>query len=66
MNSVWGMFIYLSLCLILVLIFQRSSNRYSEFGPVLHPLSKPGPDARLAGGSSGGSAAAVALNECDL
>ncbi|TIA92195.1 hypothetical protein E3P99_00792 [Wallemia hederae] len=39
-----------------------SSNRYSDFGPVLHPLS----NERLAGGSSGGSAAAVALNECDF
>ncbi|TIB13856.1 hypothetical protein E3P77_01743 [Wallemia ichthyophaga] len=36
-----------------------SSNRFSHFGPVLHPLSSD----RLAGGSSGGSAAAVALNQ---
>ncbi|TIB76574.1 amidase signature enzyme [Wallemia mellicola] len=39
-----------------------SSNRYSDFGPVLHPFSPE----RLAGGSSGGSAAAVALQECDF
>lgn len=40
-----------------------SLNIYSAHGPVVNPLSKEG-EPRSAGGSSGGSAAAVAANMC--
>jgi aspartyl-tRNA(Asn)/glutamyl-tRNA(Gln) amidotransferase subunit A len=42
-----------------------SSNETSAFGPVVSPWRRNGSDARLVpGGSSGGSAAAVAANLC--
>ncbi|RTL50296.1 MAG: Asp-tRNA(Asn)/Glu-tRNA(Gln) amidotransferase subunit GatA [Bradyrhizobiaceae bacterium] len=42
-----------------------SSNETSAFGPVVNPWRREGSDARLVpGGSSGGSAAAVAANLC--
>ncbi len=39
-----------------------SSNEYSAYGPVLNPWDT----ARVPGGSSGGSAAAVAADECTI
>jgi aspartyl-tRNA(Asn)/glutamyl-tRNA(Gln) amidotransferase subunit A len=39
-----------------------SSNEYSAYGPVLNPWDM----ARVPGGSSGGSAAAVAADECTI
>ncbi|MFX8840788.1 amidase family protein, partial [Acinetobacter baumannii] len=42
-----------------------SSNETSAFGPVLNPWRREGSDANLVpGGSSGGSASAVAANLC--
>ncbi|GAA5876008.1 hypothetical protein JCM3774_002312 [Rhodotorula dairenensis] len=52
-----------------------SANIHSDFGPVVNPagpsgieasLSSPAHERRVAGGSSGGSAAAVASGLCDL
>ncbi|KAI8372888.1 amidase signature enzyme [Radiomyces spectabilis] len=47
-----------------------SANIYSEFGPVFNPLDGPKQPTldnhRVAGGSSGGSAAAVALGMCKI
>lgn len=57
----------------------RSANIYSHHGPVINPYSLDGDtlatseiekwrkrERRTAGGSSGGSAAAVAMGLCDL
>jgi hypothetical protein len=55
----------MTLSLILVLcitISDRSLNTHSAFGPVTNPYGQGPP--RSAGGSSGGSAAAVAANLC--
>ncbi|MFX6226018.1 amidase family protein, partial [Acinetobacter baumannii] len=42
-----------------------SSNETSAFGPVVNPWRREGSDASLVpGGSSGGSASAVAANLC--
>lgn len=41
-----------------------SFNINSFFGPVLNPWGQPGEHARVSGGSSGGSAAAVAAGMC--
>lgn len=43
---------------------KSSANRHSVFGPVINPHSLNQENKRLAGGSSGGSAASVAMNMC--
>lgn len=43
---------------------KSSANRHSAFGPVINPHSLNQENKRLAGGSSGGSAASVAMNMC--
>lgn len=42
----------------------RSANIHSVFGPVINPCSHGDNIKRSAGGSSGGSAASVAMNMC--
>ena len=61
----------LCLLFVYVLLFVccRSSNLHSYFGPVHHPLSYTSESDRdwlVCGGSSGGSAVAVATGMCDL
>jgi len=69
-NLEWGMLLFYSICLSADNVL-RSLNTHSVHGPVVNPfkptaLSSPpsNVDKRSAGGSSGGSAAAVASGMC--
>jgi hypothetical protein len=73
-NSEWGMRALVDQRKTTDLYTSSSTNRYSHHGPVINPYpfhrySKEAwrlRERRSAGGSSGGSAAAVAMGLCDM